>query len=154
MIAALKTLGFLDASGRPTANYSLLKNSRTAKTALASGIRAAYAPLFSANENANALTGDELKGLISQVSGADEDRTSRIYSTFQNLAKLADFTISPEQPPEPPPSESEEERLQVHGGDKKQLRADFHYNIQIHLPSNGTEETYLNIFNAVRKAFL
>jgi hypothetical protein len=32
------------------------------------------------------------------------------------------------------------------------IRPEFHYNIQIHLPSNATEETYLNIFNALRKA--
>ena len=33
------------------------------------------------------------------------------------------------------------------------LRPEFHYNIHVHLPSNGTEETYLNIFNAIRKSF-
>ena len=35
----------------------------------------------------------------------------------------------------------------------KPLRPEFHYNIQVHLPSNATEEAYLNIFNALRKAF-
>ena len=33
------------------------------------------------------------------------------------------------------------------------LRPEFHYNIQIHLPSNATEEVYLSIFNALRKTF-
>ncbi len=33
------------------------------------------------------------------------------------------------------------------------LRPEFHYNLQIHLPSNGNEETYMNIFNAIRKVF-
>jgi hypothetical protein len=33
------------------------------------------------------------------------------------------------------------------------MRTEFHYNLQIHLPANGNEETYLNIFNAIRKTF-
>jgi hypothetical protein len=33
------------------------------------------------------------------------------------------------------------------------LRPDFHYNLKIHLPANGSEEVYLNIFNALRKVF-
>jgi hypothetical protein len=33
------------------------------------------------------------------------------------------------------------------------LRPEFHYNINVHLPANGTEDVYLNIFNALRKAF-
>jgi hypothetical protein len=51
--------------------------------------------------------------------------------------------------------ESEEEATQgTTSGDKQKgkFRSEFHYNIQVHLPSNGTEETYLNIFNALRKA--
>jgi len=38
--------------------------------------------------------------------------------------------------------------------DVKQARfnPDFRFNIEIHLPSNGTEETYLAIFNALRKS--
>jgi hypothetical protein len=39
------------------------------------------------------------------------------------------------------------------GNKGKGLRPEFHYNIQVHLPSNGTEETYMNIFNAIRKVF-
>ena len=45
---------------------------------------------------------------------------------------------------------------QADKSDKKKisgLRPEFHYNIQIHLPGNGTEETYLNIFNALRRTF-
>ena len=159
LIGALKSLGFLDQSGHPTAEYSLLKNPQTAKAAIAQGIRKAYEPVFTANENAHSLTGESLKGLIAQVAGTDEDRTNRIYSTFQALVKAADFSsalpasdILPlEQEDENGDDETPKKRVLVEGS--KGLRADFHYNIQIHLPSNSTEETYLNIFNAVRKAF-
>ena len=35
----------------------------------------------------------------------------------------------------------------------KGFEPQFHYNIQVQLPVNGTEETYLNIFSALRKVF-
>lgn len=157
LIPMLRTLGFIDSSGTPTAAYRQLKNSDTAKAVLAEAIRKAYAPLFEANENAHALSSDKLKGLVAQVAGTDEDMTSRIVRTFAALAKLADFSAESSRTDEEEESEGEEERSgesqkrQPPGG--KGLRPEFHYNIQIHLPSNATEEVYLNIFNALRKAF-
>jgi hypothetical protein len=38
-------------------------------------------------------------------------------------------------------------------GDARGFTPQFHYNIQVQLPANGTEETYLNIFSALRKVF-
>jgi hypothetical protein len=161
LIPLLRNLGFLDSSNRPTATFNLLKNGATAKTAIANGIKTAYEPLFRADEKANQLTGEPLKGLISQVSGEDEDAVNRIASTFSALVKLGDFSGVP-QPAEKPQQKEEEEQPveeQVEKAIKGKVRAtdglrpDFHYNIQIHLPANGTEETYLNIFNALRRTF-
>src|SRR5206468_3019552 len=77
-IPLLRTLGFLDQSGSPTSTYRLLKNSSAAGGAIAAAIKKAYAPLFEANEGANTLTPDKLKGLVSQVAGTDEEMTARI----------------------------------------------------------------------------
>jgi hypothetical protein len=113
--------------------------------------------LFAADENAHQLTGEKLKGLISQVAGTDEDMTARIASTFNALVKLADFSAATpngdtkaEAEEEQEPEDREQQRTTRHG---KGLRPEFHYNIQIHLPANGTEDVYLNIFNALRKVF-
>lgn len=68
--------------------------------------------------------------------------TTKIAGTFSALAKCADFSARvPSNDPAP--------REKVNGApDKlgetpalppKQLRSEFHFNIQIHLPSNGTE---------------
>lgn len=153
-IPLLRTLGFLDASGTPTASYRHLKNSTTAKVAIANGIRSAYGPLFASEEAAHKLNPEKLKGLIAQVAGTEEGMTARIASTFSVLAKLADFEKSDE-------SQNVEEKAdqEVEDGPEKikqlgkGLRTEFHYNIQIHLPANGAEEIYLNIFNALRKVF-
>lgn len=155
LIPLLRTLGFLDGGGRPTPAYDLLKNKSTARAAIAEGIRNAYKPLFDANENADTLPADELKGLISQVAGTDEDMTSRIALTFTALAKQADFKAGVPKPGKEPSKEHDKEHVQqaTRRSPGEGLRPEFHYDIEIHLPANGTEETYLNIFNALRKTF-
>jgi len=158
LIALMKTLGFLDSSGRPSKEYSLLKNEKSGKAAIAAAVRQAYEPLFKANEKANELSNDDLKGLIGQVAGSDEASTARILYTFRALCGVSDFAIpSTPTPTEPRETEQEEQEDTEEESEppvtRKSLRPDFHYNIQVHLPSNGTEETYINIFNAIRKTF-
>ena len=157
MIPLLRTLGFIDQSGAPKPFYRQLKNSETAKGALAQGIRDAYAPLFEANENAHSLASDKLKGLVAQVAGTDDSMTARIASTFSALCKLADFSAgisssADVEAAEDAPAEARDV-VKDRFAAAKGLSTQFHYNIQVHLPSNATEEIYLNIFNALRKVF-
>lgn len=153
LISLLKSLGFLDASGRPTKSYGLLKSNSTAGGAIAEGVRKAYEPLFSANENAYELPASELRGHISSVAGSDANTTSKIAGTFNALVRIADFSASLAEPPAKP--SSREALLPEAKTDTlaPQIQPGFYYNIQVHLPSNASEETYLNIFSALRKAF-
>ncbi len=155
LIALLKTLGFLDASGRPTAAYGHLKNPKLAKAAIANAIRSAYEPLYAANEKAHELSSQDLNGLISQVAGSDSGITTKISGTFRALGKLADFAAEMPEVPKRDEDDQEEagQETDVKARARSKLSPEFHYNIQIHLPTNATEETYLNIFNALRKAF-
>jgi hypothetical protein len=155
LIPLLRTLGFLDATSKPTSQYGLLKNPTKRGAAIANAIRKAYKPLFDSNENAHTLTGEALRGTIAQVAGSDGNMTSKIAGTLNTLVKLADFTASPEngneqleekETPTPPVDEKPP-------GVNPPLRSEFHYNVQIHLPDRGTEETYINIFNAFRRVF-
>jgi hypothetical protein len=160
LIPMLRTLGFLDSANIPTSWYDLLKNKATVKGAIAEAIRKAWEPLFKANEKANELGAPELKGLLSQVSGADEKMVDWSARTFAALAKLADFNAQ-SAPPDADQVEEEELEEDIDETDKLKnkpligtgLRPEFHYNIQIHLPGNGSEQTYLNIFNALRRTF-
>jgi hypothetical protein len=158
LVALLRTMGFLDQSNTPTPTYSLLKNKDEHRGAIADGVRYAYGSLFNANEDAHDLSGEKLKGLVSQVTGTDADMSARIASTFSVLAKLGDFVVAAGDKKKPKEKESEgQEEPPPASGDVKGkvggLRTEFHYNIQVHLPANGVEETYLNIFNAIRKTF-
>lgn len=165
LITLLKNLGFIDSSGKPTARYAALKNEKIAGIEVARGIREAYEPLFTANENAHKLDTQDLKGLVAQIAGTDSGTTSKIVGTFRALLTIADFEsddllkedgdtgahgaeerIEKEMAGEAPSAEGT-------GFSFNGMRPEFHYNIQIHIPSNGTEETYLNIFNALRKVF-
>lgn len=154
LISLLKNLGFLDSAGRPTTEYSSLKNSAVAPTAVAAAIRRAYEGLYAANENAHSLAATELKGLIAQVAGSDSGMTNKIAGTFTALCRVADFSKHREQEPAkvlPTPTDTPAAQERPLGSSS--FRPEFHYNIQVHLPANATEETYLNIFNALRKSF-
>jgi hypothetical protein len=143
----------VDAAGKPTAEYDTLKNPERARYAIGAAIRRAYSPLFAANENAHTLAPEQLRGLISQVAGTDEKMTKKIGYTLSALLKLAKFGEVPPAFPRAASETEEEEEKDVTSEQRDRMRTEFHYNIQIHLPSNGTEETYLNIFQAVRKVF-
>lgn len=150
-------MGFIDQSGTPTQLYRLLKG-HNRRGALADGMRRAYAPLFDSDQDAQKLPSDRLKSLIAQVAGVDADATSRISGTFSALAKLADFDAEASgneihNRTEIPIIDAEGEANFGEKSKPKGLRTEFHYNLQIHLPANGNEETYLNIFNAIRKTF-
>jgi hypothetical protein len=116
LINMLKKMGFLDATGRPTETYGLLKNKSVAKAAIADGLRKVYAPLFEANEKANELPPEELKGLIAQVTGSDKNIVGQIAYTFNAIAKNADFS----QAPKP-----DTKKLDDKGGDKPPLAAPY-----------------------------
>ena len=106
-----------------------------------------------------------IKDNTPQVAGTDDAMTSRISQTFKALVKAADFEVdladdagneleSPapgasgvSEASDTPPKKGEP------AGGGKGLQPGFHYNIQVHLPSNGSEDVYLNIFNALRKSF-
>lgn len=156
-IPFLRTLGFIDQSGTPTVAYRLLKSEDTARAAIGDAVRTAYGPLFEADEKANALSSDRLKGLVAQVAGTDDEMTSRIASTFSSIVRLGEFN-GPVRAGKDQEEEQDEEPIrerEVAGAQKgaKPLRPEFHYNIQIHLPANGSEDVYLSIFNALRKVF-
>jgi hypothetical protein len=157
LITLLRNLDFIDGSNTPTPMYALLKGNKS-RAAIAAGVRSAYAPLFHADEAADELSGEKLKSLVSQVAGTDDDMTSRISATFSALTKLGDFkaSLGPKSSEENRENERAEEEVPEEDskGRVKGLRTEFQYVIQVQLPSNGTEETYLNIFNAIRKTFV
>jgi hypothetical protein len=90
--------------------------------------------------------------------------TTKILGTFKALVAAADFEsdsllkeeadgVAAQEKKIDKEKEQEEASFLNAGRGFQGMRPEFHYNIQIHLPSNGSEETYMNIFNAIRKVF-
>jgi hypothetical protein len=158
LINLLKNLGFLESTGKPSSTYSSLKNDKVAAIEIAKGIKEAYRPLFDANESAHTLDPSDLKGLVAQVSGADTPTITKIVGTLKALIAKSDFSSAssielPNIPIENIDVVTSENSPPQNLDRGKGMRPEFHYNIQVHLPSNGTEETYMNIFNSIRKVF-
>lgn len=93
IIPLLKRLGFISPDGTPTDRYDQFRNAETQGSAIAIGIRDAYAELFDRNEYVYDLSRDKLTSLIVEITGAakDDRTTTAIVGTFVALNELADF---------------------------------------------------------------
>ena len=168
----LKRLGFLDASGVPTERYRLFRQSSESKRVLAQGLREIYSDVFAVNENANSVPREELKGIISRVSGAEERYVGLMTSTFSALANLADFTISAEAATNAEGENDKEEEMTEKPSRKKKddtptekpedesktfdrlRKVDFRHNIEIHLPATTNISVYNAIFKSIKEHLL
>lgn len=77
-------------------------------------------------------------------------------NTFNALKAHGDFNAAPipETPKDTRPEDTDAESADPPQKKRKGgFEPEFHYNIQVQLPANGTEETYMNIFSALRKVF-
>ena len=90
-IPMLKGLGFIDQNSVPTQAYKEFRNVSTAKRILARQIELAYPGLFTADETAQNLPDDSLKGKLTTLSGKDAAVVQKMASTFKALCSLADF---------------------------------------------------------------
>lgn len=109
-ITLLKAMRFVDEAGKPTARYHAFLDDTEWKRVLAEGIKDAYPDLFRVNRNAQALPREQLSGKIKSLS---EGKLSpavlgNVTKTFVELVKLADFSGSPQDGPQPelPPAET------------------------------------------------
>mgnify|MGYP003386831406 CR=1 FL=1 len=154
MVGVLKELGFLTESGAPTDKYDRLRDPNDWRYVLAEQIRDCYADLFAIDANMNAAPEAEIRGALSRITGKDEESVKRYYATFKTLVALAKFDAKPNRVgnagdvpadpiPQPTPS-SDKNATKEH---IQRRSAEYHYNIQIHLPVT----TDITVYNAIFK---
>lgn len=163
VIPFLKRTGFLASDGTPTAIYRRFRNSRERGRAAAEALRAGYAPLFVASENAQELSDPELRGLVVQMTGVDEgSRTlTAMLGSFRALRDFADFSVSEVV--------SEEDLAAVPAGEDPKKAADLlgaegsisgvtglniGYTINLHLPATSDIAVFNAIFKSLRENLL
>jgi len=97
-IGVLRSLGFLDADGKPTSRYYEYLDLSRSDVVLANAIREAYADLFAVNKDAHKLPTDQVKNKLRTLyAGAKKDTVvGYIAATFTALVKCADFETAPE----------------------------------------------------------
>src|SRR5437879_2567330 len=96
-IGVLRSLGFLDADGKPTTRYYEYLDLSRSEVVLAIAIREAYADLFAVNKDAHKLTTEQVKNKLRTLyAGAKKDTVvAYIAGTFAALVKCADFETDP-----------------------------------------------------------
>lgn len=164
MLAVLKGLGFLTDSGVPTEFYDRLRDPNDWKYVLADRMRDLYSDLFATDTNIQAAPEAEIRGAMARITGKDDETVKRYYATFKALAGLATFSPKPTKkggapddaivtPPSAPaasPREGVAEDRPV-SGNGRTAPAEFHYNIQIHLPATTDIAVYNAIFKSMRE---
>lgn len=155
IIGVLKSLGFVDDSGRPKDRYFRYLDQTQSAKVLAEGIRDAYQDLFRVNVKANELSKQDVVNKFKtlgqgQISEAVLDKMA---TTFTSLVKLADFQSPPSHtPPQASDSKGTEDvsdkGVPLHAGVKL---GGLVYNIQIVLPESRDPAVYDALFASLRK---
>lgn len=122
-------------------------------------MRDLYEDMFAANTDVFRASDDDIKGLISRLTGKDAEIVQRITNTFKALAAQADFDAKPMAIQQKPRADLNQEETEddESGAQERRIKdprksaREFHYNIQIHLPITTDVSVYNAIFKAVRE---
>jgi hypothetical protein len=153
VIPLFRKLGFINGEGVPTEAFDALRVRETRGTLLAEKLRELYADLFAINTNIQDASDQDVRGAISRITGKDAATVQRYANTFRALAALADFKsqaakIEPPKPDLPAPPPVTPTHPESHTTSRP---AEFHYNIQIHLPATNDVSIYNAIFRSLKE---
>ena len=157
----LKKMGLVTESGIPTDLYRQFRNDSRSKAVIATSMRTLYEPLFSINEDAHKLSGDELKGLIVEVTGNPKTAqvTKLTLATFKTLREMAKFSdiaelekIGPEPEEVSAPTPISEQTIKLdHQTVRHGAALNLAYTINLNLPPTSDVEVFNAIFSALKE---
>jgi hypothetical protein len=162
VLAALKRLGFIDGSGKPTEIYKNFRSDLNRGKATYDAIRLGYGELFKRNEFAYRVSDDVLKDLIKQVTGLgdEDDISSQIFKTFSVVKKFIPQSYSHNeqedvgsQAKDSNEPDQQHNSIDQNGGGQLQGLG-LKYEINIVLPVSTDIDTYNKIFRALRENLL
>jgi hypothetical protein len=153
VIKFLKRAGFLTSDGTPTELYRQFRNPSLRGVAAAQGIRNAYSDLYVANEYVHNANDKDLKGLIIQLTGLEQDSKliPAMIGSFKTLRGYANFDAQSaervdEQGGEEGAPNHVDKRHKNGTGQLGDLRLG--YTINLNLPPT----TEIAVFNAIFKS--
>jgi hypothetical protein len=155
LIGVLKFIGFIDASGVPTANWTQYRGAKH-NSVLGEAIRTGYADLFAVYPDANERTQSELDHVFSTSSSGGKQVITKTVSTFKALAEQAEFSPVGERtdlhlvssgPLHTPPAPRMAAVLARGNGGGPAL----HIDVQIHISPEASAEQIDQIFASMAK---
>lgn len=157
LIPLLKVLGFLSASGSPTARYHAYRDKSRSRHVLGEAIKEAYSDLFVIKSHPSEKDRALIEGKFKSQHNATDRPAELMAKTFFSLLKLADIDHNPSAvaPVEASPAKHEEIPETAKPFEKQAVRSiappGLHYNIQIHLPATKDVEVYNSIFKSLKE---
>jgi hypothetical protein len=154
VIPFLKRTGFLGSDGTPTDLYKRFRGTDAQSgAAAAEALRTGYAPLYQVNEYVHDAKDSDLKKIIVQVTGAEENSSvvKSAFGSFKALRAFANFdaALEAETQDEEIPLE---ERVTPPGGPVSSLRLG--YTINLNLPATSDIAVFDAIFKSLREHLL
>lgn len=161
MTAYLKKVGFATADGKPTDFYKKFRNPATEGWAAAQALRTGYAPLYMRNEYMHQLADTQLRGLIVEETGVEQDSVvvTSVLGCIKQLKKFARWDAAPiedtneTRPPVARPGEN-----QNSGGAPptlpQTLGLNLGYTINLNLPATSDPAVFNAIFRALKEHLL
>ncbi|MBS1158215.1 MAG: hypothetical protein H6R15_634 [Proteobacteria bacterium] len=160
--AYLKKIGFAAADGTPTDLYKKYRNNTTDGWAIAQALKTGYAPLYIRNEYMHKLSDDDLRGLVVEETGAEQDANvvAMTLACIKQLKRFAKWEAAPVEeileqfPPEssaPPPFPQQNSQ----GSQSNQrLGLNLGYTINLNLPATSDPAVFNAIFRALKENLL
>lgn len=160
VISFLKRTGFLATDGAPTELYKRFRNSSQRGAAAADALRTGYKALYEVNEYVHNAKDADLRGLVVQVTGAEEDSklVQAVTGSFKGLKAFADFDVSSHEAPadgaETPTDAPEGSGWSGNGGGGLPGGVTLGYTINLHLPPTSDIAVFNAIFKSLREHLL
>lgn len=163
MTAYLKKIGFATTDGTPTDLYKKFRNTSTEGWAAAQALKTGYAALYVRNEYMHKLPDEDLKGLVVEESGAEQDSSvvGLVIACIKQLKKFAKWDAAqPDERPEKsvaeviPPGASTTPNPPTLAAPPQRLGLNLGYTINLNLPATSDPAVFNAIFRALKEHLL
>ena len=152
-ISLAKRLTLLNADATPSDLYKKFRNKETSGMAIANAMRIGYKEIFERNENAHQLTKEQIKGLVLEITGLEQnDRVVQlICQTFEILKQFANFKATHTGHASKPPEIGASDGAAQGSND---LNMNLCYTINLVLPKTDDPAVFNAIFRTLRENLL
>lgn len=162
MTAYLRKIGFAAPDGQPTDIYKKFRNTATEGWAAAQALKVGYAPLYVRNEYMHQLNDEQLRGLIVEETGVEQDSAvvTNVLGCIKHLKRHAKWNTevvdeaSERVPEETPLRLDQRQHISVPPEAPAKVGLNLGYTINLNLPATSDPAVFNAIFRALKEHLL